>query len=893
MGKPLSKILAIILLVALTIPFTYAIPSGPTVTYTPSHVSIHHPVTLTTNSSKVVVFDESKNTYRDHAKLSKFIDYLNNTLNRTVIINTGPITMGLVASADIIIIPCPKAAYSEDEINALNRFVENGGALLVMGEVADYFDPSYLNPITENYGISRLDVSVHDDTNNSYRSYTPIIHVFNTNDSVVQELANNVTDVYYNAGTALNVTSSDVVVVATGDEDTYVTPSKYNDTALPAPKGTDVVVMAYYVYPNEFEGRIFAIGSSGRLYDKYSYFDHNKPFVKNLMSRLAQAHKNRVPSIMVTSTISSDVITYHDNVTLKITVESTGSDTATNVKLKIEVPSGLEIVSGDSEYSIGDMAPGDTFSVELVLRAVYTMEGDIVVNATGSNVSPVVQKIHVKIIPALKITAAAKPTALNINERNDFYLEVNMTNISMHNVTDVSIDLELPTGISGEDENDTIEVIPVNSTVTVRFSLTVESPGIYQIKVIVKSEDAMPYPYTINVAFIATTKPNLIVLDLGHTNRPPADQVTQFVGLLKTFGTVIINNGTITPDLLSATKLYILVYPKYGLTASEIEAIKSYVANGGSLIITGNAARYSNAEANEAINAIASAYGVYFMDVTVMDETNNSFKPYTPIIHVFNTNDPVGNYLFNGVEYIYYQAGTALTIKSGDVVPLAFGDEDTYLVDKNGTVLTNVTGTDIVTMAYRHGTGKIFFIGSCGRFRDKYDYFATNSPFIQNLISRLLAAPKITMSVSVSNTSVNVEDKIYLNIQIQNTGLDSAEIEVGISVEDGLEILNASAPVENATIHTDYVFKVTVGPGETKNVVVVLKALEAGNRTIRVYYAIGGEITLAKEVTINVTSTEGATTAGGKTKRIAIGIAIAVIVAILLAYLLIFRKQQA
>jgi hypothetical protein len=260
-----------------------------------------------------------------------------------------------------------------------------------------------------------------------------------------------------------------------------------------------------------------------------------------------------------------------------------------------------------------------------------------------------------------------------------------MTNVAMHNITDVSITLDLPQGISGDTEA-TVPVVPVNTTVSVEFSLTVSATGIYSIRVTVSSSDAMPYPYTINVAFIATSKPNLIVLDLGHTNRPPADQVTQFVNLLKTFGTVIINNGTITSDLLSATKLYILAYPKYGLTESEINAIKQYVAHGGNLIITGNAARYSSADGQAAINAIAMDFGVYFMDVTVMDDTNNSYAPYTPIIHVFNTQDPVGAYLFKDVDLIYYQAGTALTIQGSNVVPLAFGDEDTYLVDKDSNV---------------------------------------------------------------------------------------------------------------------------------------------------------------------------------------------------------------
>ena len=890
MGKTLPKIFLIAIALALIVPFSYAMPSGTSITLMPAKASIAHPIHIITqsNATKVVVFDESKNPYRDHTKLSSFIDYLNNTLNRTVIINTQPISMSIVAAADIIIIPNPSAPYSEEEIEALHRFVENGGALLIMGEVADYFNPSYIENITAPYGIHRLDVAVQDDTDNSYKSYTPIIHVFNTNDSVVQMLTENVTDIYYNSGTALNVTSP-AVVVATGDNDTYVTYGKYNTTALPEPKGYDVVTMAYYVYPNEYAGRVFAIGSSGRLRDNYGYYDHNAPFVQNLVSRLAEANKNRVPAMIVDTYVSSDTVAYLDNVTLKVKLESVGGEPVSNVTLNIDVPSGLQVIEGNTTYAIGDLAPGETFEVELVLKAVYTMQGEIVINATAANLEPITQTVKINVIPALDIKAIAKPTALNINERNDFQLEVNLTNVAMHVIHNVGITLTLPQGISGNDHA-TIDEIPINTTARVLFNLTVSEAGVYSIKVTVESSDAIPYPYTLTVAFIATEKPNLIVLDLGHTNRPPADQVTQFVSYLKTVGTVIINNGTLTSDLLKATKLLILAYPKYGLTESEINAIIDYVNNGGNLIITGNAARYSSEDGQKAINAIAMHYGVYFMDVTVMDDTNNSYRPYTPIIHVFNTNDPVGAYIFNGVKYIYYQAGTALTI-TGNAVPLAFGDEDTYLVDKDGNVLNNVTGTDIVTMAYRRGTGKVFFIGSTGRFRDKYDYYSTNAPFVQNLISRMLATPKITMNLKVNATSVTVGDKVELTITISNTGLDIASVEVGIIADEGLKILNASQPIANATINAPYVFKAVLQPGETKSYKILFNATKAGDRKIRVYYAIGGEIAEAGEVEISVSS--GAAQGTSAAKTIAISLGILAIIAIIIAYRRYMKKQKA
>lgn len=69
---------------------------------------------------------------------------LNDTLNS-----------GLLINYDILILKCPTNSYSDEEVEAIVDFVENGGGLYMIGDHTNVFGMNYyLNKVSENFGIT-------------------------------------------------------------------------------------------------------------------------------------------------------------------------------------------------------------------------------------------------------------------------------------------------------------------------------------------------------------------------------------------------------------------------------------------------------------------------------------------------------------------------------------------------------------------------------------------------------------------------------------------------------------------------------------------------------------------------------------------------------------------
>ena len=66
----------------------------------------------------------------------------------------SPITPELLASCDVLFLKTPTSAYSQEEIDAVFRFVRQGGGLLLVGDHTNVFGTStYLNPLAERFGL--------------------------------------------------------------------------------------------------------------------------------------------------------------------------------------------------------------------------------------------------------------------------------------------------------------------------------------------------------------------------------------------------------------------------------------------------------------------------------------------------------------------------------------------------------------------------------------------------------------------------------------------------------------------------------------------------------------------------------------------------------------------
>jgi len=64
------------------------------------------------------------------------------------------ITDDILEKCDILIIKTPTSTYSENEIEAIERFVDNGGGLLLIGDHTNVFGTStFINPVAQRFGI--------------------------------------------------------------------------------------------------------------------------------------------------------------------------------------------------------------------------------------------------------------------------------------------------------------------------------------------------------------------------------------------------------------------------------------------------------------------------------------------------------------------------------------------------------------------------------------------------------------------------------------------------------------------------------------------------------------------------------------------------------------------
>lgn len=81
--------------------------------------------------------------------LAKFLGYYYELRH-----NTDKITDALLADCDVLLIKTPTAAFTADELDAIERFVRRGGGLLLIGDHTNVFGTStYLNAIARRFGL--------------------------------------------------------------------------------------------------------------------------------------------------------------------------------------------------------------------------------------------------------------------------------------------------------------------------------------------------------------------------------------------------------------------------------------------------------------------------------------------------------------------------------------------------------------------------------------------------------------------------------------------------------------------------------------------------------------------------------------------------------------------
>ncbi|MFJ5717762.1 DUF4350 domain-containing protein [Neobacillus sp. NPDC093127] len=215
------------------------------------------------------------------------------------------------------------------------------------------------------------------------------------------------------------------------------------------------------------------------------------------------------------------------------------------------------------------------------------------------------------------------------------------------------------------------------------------------------------------------------------------DNLKLFTTLMKQQGyTVVENSTTLSDQVLKNVNVFMISHPTSAYSANEIAAIKKFVADGGSLLMT---EKSNFGGSNQNLNTILSEVGstIAVNNDGVFDETKEGNFWSTPLTSNFSVRlhpTPVRNALTDFVPTIEYYSGSSLAKNDGTgnkvaltdsstVTILARGNESTFQDSpsikadsvsynvqtsngKNGPALDQVTGGSIIPIIASEELGK-------------------------------------------------------------------------------------------------------------------------------------------------------------------------------------------
>lgn len=207
-----------------------------------------------------------------------------------------PITAEKLKGYDVLILMAPYRNYTDDEVNVINKFVEDGGGLFLVGsnwgDVDGGPDFAY-NKIAQSFGVSYANNVVLVD-NQEYILFPYFIKITNITPNPV---TNNVSEFYYVMGTYLEDTGNSTTLAYSSDNSFadigYTTPqgttsSNYqkdsNETNGPYP------IIATMNYG---KGKVVFMGAAGTLTNYMVYRDNGWKLGLNSINWLTN---NPIPS---------------------------------------------------------------------------------------------------------------------------------------------------------------------------------------------------------------------------------------------------------------------------------------------------------------------------------------------------------------------------------------------------------------------------------------------------------------------------------------------------------------------------------------------------------------------------------------------------------------------
>lgn len=183
-------------------------------------------------------------------------------------------------------------------------------------------------------------------------------------------------------------------------------------------------------------------------------------------------------------------------------------------------------------------------------------------------------------------------------------------------------------------------------------------------------------------------------------------------------------------ELLSKYNVLIITNPRKDITEEEAQAVKEWVKEGGGLLITGDWYRYVY---YKSLNRITKEFGIEFNPDELMDDDQNTGRPYFPLVGEFNFDHSTTKFLDENSQ-LYYN-GDTLDV-SGNAVWIIRGYSTAYAVDSSGNVIKEKGSKPIVAAAAEVENGRIVAYGSSKALSDDYygRYIESNWPFLKGVL---------------------------------------------------------------------------------------------------------------------------------------------------------------
>jgi len=232
-----------------------------------------------------------------------------------------------------------------------------------------------------------------------------------------------------------------------------------------------------------------------------------------------------------------------------------------------------------------------------------------------------------------------------------------------------------------------------------------------------------------------------VIIDLAHENNLQIDDLTPLSQRLSARGAEIEmytgNDGSL-PELLRGATALVVVAPTGQFSADELDAIQSFVADGGRLLLAADPTRPATTEdeyydlssvlfpisAVPAANSLANLFGVSYFDDYLYNLNDNSGNYRNVRFEALDGDQP----LFEGLDTLVLYASHSL--RGGEVTLLA-GDAKTR---------SNVrTGESSLAAAVFAEAGRVLVMGDMTFMTSPYHTMADNDHFLSNLADWLAA----------------------------------------------------------------------------------------------------------------------------------------------------------